>query len=1006
MNATNNYRTVVAPMYYVIKLFGLGPFSLNKGDFKKSKFWILCSLILLIFLMVSIIMESGYHSNNHSFMVNMMVWMDITTSRFGVFSGIFFQCFYLNEILMEIDNINEFDICSARIFHINLQNEYKREKKAVHVILLLTITYTVLSVYYTYTSMKENNMISLGRFIVLSTPALINTCVILQFFVLVYSIKQRLSWLNKNLQNTINKINGVLPVSFNKKGRSSYAASVGVKQDKVLYALEITRRKHYKLCQIAHNMNKAFYVQIFSVLLQVFVTLTLCIVYGGRHLIMDRTISFSYVFYLLTQAILTSVQTMALVIICSVTSEEATRTGVLVHKVIPLMKKKTDSQLKKEIYLEKGGFVKSKMWTSWSIFMLIVLFTSVVVENYEEEEISSESFILDIVVWLDTHSSQAGVFSGIFFQYFYVNEILAEIKNLNEFDVCSFRTLHINLKLEYKRGRNAVIVIVLSTVIFTTLSLYFTYAMLDDNSLDGFKEFIILSLPAIICDISIMTEKHNFYTVLAPMYYLIKLFGLTPFSLNKDAFVKSKMWILWSLILSVALFTMSIVYDDYEDEWSTQWFMINVIHYLDRRSSQVGVFSGIFFQCFYINEILAEINNLNEFDLGSSSMLHINLQFEYKKERKAVIVILLATITVTTLSLYFTYITLEGDILEILKELIFLSSPAVINTCVIVQFFTIVYCIQQRFGWLNTNILNTVNVLSNLSENSYYGKKSPFYTGGVGVAQYKVLCAFEIVRRKHYKLCQIVYSLNKAFYIQILSVLFQNFITLTLSIFYCGVYLILFKPVIISYVFYALLQAILTNVQMLSLIIICSITSEEELLQLENPSGWCNEEKSFQCMKHFIEHVRPTKENPDESKVELSNEEQQQLTNYDEPELSHQSQNVPKEQKDDIVYWVSHDVFTAQYLENCSYQATRTGVLIHKILPLIKQNTNLQFKKELLLEVVFFSSQLFHQNIKFTAYKLFNVDETLLFTVVGSVASYLIIVLQFLISRPSSQNEY
>uniref|UniRef100_A0A1Y1MI32 Gustatory receptor n=1 Tax=Photinus pyralis TaxID=7054 RepID=A0A1Y1MI32_PHOPY len=90
-----------------------------------------------------------------------------------------------------------------------------------------------------------------------------------------------------------------------------------------------------------------------------------------------------------------------------------------------------------------------------------------------------------------------------------------------------------------------------------------------------------------------------------------------------------------------------------------------------------------------------------------------------------------------------------------------------------------------------------------------------------------------------------------------------------------------------------------------------------------------------------------------------------------------------------------------------SKEARKAGILLHNLVSLNSVNGVESFDIEvsftllglptlfLLLQVACFSLQLLHHNVKFTACRLFVVDETLLYTIFGAATTYLVIVLQF-----------
>ncbi|KAJ9599119.1 hypothetical protein L9F63_010387, partial [Diploptera punctata] len=87
-------------------------------------------------------------------------------------------------------------------------------------------------------------------------------------------------------------------------------------------------------------------------------------------------------------------------------------------------------------------------------------------------------------------------------------------------------------------------------------------------------------------------------------------------------------------------------------------------------------------------------------------------------------------------------------------------------------------------------------------------------------------------------------------------------------------------------------------------------------------------------------------------------------------------------------YFLSKAIIIIYYCKICSSKANRTGVLVHQVL---RFTINEKIREELEL----FSLQLLHQKVQFTACGFFPLDFTLLYSVVGAVTTYLVILLQF-----------
>nr|CAD7201536.1 unnamed protein product [Timema douglasi] len=79
-------------------------------------------------------------------------------------------------------------------------------------------------------------------------------------------------------------------------------------------------------------------------------------------------------------------------------------------------------------------------------------------------------------------------------------------------------------------------------------------------------------------------------------------------------------------------------------------------------------------------------------------------------------------------------------------------------------------------------------------------------------------------------------------------------------------------------------------------------------------------------------------------------------------------------------------------------KANNTSVIVHELMRRTKD-------KSLQQELGLFSLQLLHSQVKFTACGLFNLDYSLLHSLIGASTIYLIILIQFQLSPESSHKE-
>ncbi|KAF2881167.1 hypothetical protein ILUMI_24992 [Ignelater luminosus] len=212
------------------------------------------------------------------------------------------------------------------------------------------------------------------------------------------------------------------------------------------------------------------------------------------------------------------------------------------------------------------------------------------------------------------------------------------------------------------------------------------------------------------------------------------------------------------------------------------------------------------------------------------------------------------------------------------------NAPLIVNTFVILQICTLILFIKQRLVWLNEELSDLALINENWPQTQNQ------------VSQSKVLYIFEKIRLKHLKLYEISNNINKIYSLQILLIIFKNFITLISEFLYYGKNVINNKHIDTKNMILSQIQLITAISQIVALVFACS---------------------------------------------------------------------------------------------QVSIQVEKTASLIHNI------NSQDHCNEDLKMQVNFFSLQLLHENLQFTACKIFVVNENLLLTIAGAVATYLVIVIQF-----------
>ncbi|KAF5284027.1 hypothetical protein FQA39_LY17160 [Lamprigera yunnana] len=524
------------------KLFGLTPFSINGNNFQKSKLWILWNITLLLVLLGSLITVQD-DPDNDSFIIQVIGWLDKYISHLCIICGIFLQCVYVDSILNVMDDINTFDSYAEEILRVDVKKEYKRGRIFVIVVLISTTLYITISIFITIAILGEGIDTAIGSFFLLASPTIINTYVILQFFIIIYNLKNRFLWLNNIFTTNIRSIESSLKIDIQRP--SSYTVTTGLIQDRLIHLIATIRMKHFELCQIFHKMNRAFQIQVVAIILQSFITITLCIIYGGLHIIIRHLFEVAYIIYLVVQLSLSVMQIMCLVLICSATSEEAAKVGSLIHKLLSAIRKEVKFHLKKELFLEVVFFsiqllhqnvkfracnlfslnesllfavsklvinYNSKIFglTPFSInsseykrsilnimlcFLLFIIYLTLFIIFNEKQAINT-GFITTLTSELDFYCNQFSMLSGVILAIHYAKDSITG--DINQFDVELQHLFKISLNDEYRKNTIVIYSAVgftLCLLIYNSVSVLFMEFVVDIKKLRGIADFIIYMGP-------------------------------------------------------------------------------------------------------------------------------------------------------------------------------------------------------------------------------------------------------------------------------------------------------------------------------------------------------------------------------------------------------------------------------------------------------------------------------------------------------------------------------
>ncbi|KAF5296753.1 hypothetical protein FQR65_LT19795, partial [Abscondita terminalis] len=239
-----------------------------------------------------------------------------------------------------MDGINKFDQYAEQIFEVNLQQKYNNLK-------MYSMSATGASLILISFSICSTVLINIGfesyagHLTHITIPKMISTLILLPFLVLSLCLRQRFVWINK----AIDKKRRLLSKAITENVDSSFL------YNEILTFVEMVRDKHANLCSMCKNLNKAYHVQFLSIMLKSVISITIGVFYGGATILHGR-FEFGFLFFPLTEALVSAIQTLVLTLVCSETIIQAERSAELIHTLSSTNNGSGYRGFKKKINLE------------------------------------------------------------------------------------------------------------------------------------------------------------------------------------------------------------------------------------------------------------------------------------------------------------------------------------------------------------------------------------------------------------------------------------------------------------------------------------------------------------------------------------------------------------------------------------------------------------------------------------------------------------------------------
>ncbi|KAF5270358.1 hypothetical protein FQR65_LT05546 [Abscondita terminalis] len=303
METTNSMYSVLNPMFFVSKLLGLAPFNVTSQEATDS---------------LPATIWKQYNSIMLSVGDNMSVFMDVFGMGLSILCGVFFR----NRVVEAINELSFIDKEFKTFNYVSdLQKMYKKNQKVVTFLTtFLTLYFLTYIIVNTCTYFHTFSLVFVGDVIAYVCPTITNGLIEMQFCVLIILIKKRLCWLN----NQMNQVGEIL-------WKSNFS-----NQNPMMIIMK-TKYFHKKLCDISETVNKAYSFQLLFMLMALFLNTIMTLFYWAIQSVpTNRTeILVADVIYMNNKFVFGVLQVLVLVYVCSSTTQEAKKTGTLIHDIMP-----------------------------------------------------------------------------------------------------------------------------------------------------------------------------------------------------------------------------------------------------------------------------------------------------------------------------------------------------------------------------------------------------------------------------------------------------------------------------------------------------------------------------------------------------------------------------------------------------------------------------------------------------------------------------------------------
>nr|XP_015840755.1 PREDICTED: putative gustatory receptor 28b isoform X1 [Tribolium castaneum] len=310
-------ETVFRPCLYIFKFFGLYSLSIGSVDANRETLLGIVWSLVVVFCCMSNAIYGIVHRNVQfkSLLLTLTDTMEICIAFTNATVSIIFLLVIRRKLSSYLQKLSKCDEEFRRLIH---KQKYKRTKRLNRIIgfglaLLLVVIICTYLWFDTTLYMSEITFVMIGDSMAYCFPFIIGLLVTAQFSLMTLLLKQRFVWINEKLIQT--KLTSALI------------------DDEIIPTLENLRRKHDILSSLGAHLNKIYSVPLLLTTLHHFIVIIVtCLLHLQDSKPLKQGHSrLLYNLYDCLVLIFHSVETVAMVMVCSKTRNEAKNTANILH---------------------------------------------------------------------------------------------------------------------------------------------------------------------------------------------------------------------------------------------------------------------------------------------------------------------------------------------------------------------------------------------------------------------------------------------------------------------------------------------------------------------------------------------------------------------------------------------------------------------------------------------------------------------------------------------------